>query len=613
MNRLYLALAASLLAHFASHNLFAGDYPQWRGPNRDGHSTDTGLLKEWPKDGPKIAWSVDTAGVGYSTVAIKDGRVITQGDIDGVEHILCFREKDGKLLWAVQPEPVKKQLDGRVDEQFAKFDKNADGKLDQLESMAAFGWNFNRYDAHNPKADANAVATQRVTQLFEAFDKNKDGKLDANEIPRAMQNEVSRIDQSDPKADKEKLAKSRAASEIKAADKDGDGKVSEREARGTALRRVFRRADQRKPGQRRGDGFVSAEELKAYYLQREPGRDGLISKAELTKHIARQYPGADGVLTKADLRRYYGGYRNGQGDGPRGTPTIDGERVYALGGNGDLTCLNAADGKTLWHINLQKDLGGGRPGWGYCESPLVLDEMLIVTPGGRNGTLAALRKSDGKVLWRSKAVTQRAHYSSPVLANVGGVKQIVQFARQSVFGVSMDGSKLLWSYKGAANGTANCATPIVADDHVLASSAYGTGTGTVKITGDANQQTAKEVYFLKRLANHHGGLVKVGDYVYGFGRGLMCIHFKTGKIQWQNRSVGKGSLTYADGKLYCLGEGYQLALVEANPEKYVELGRIRLERGRRPAWAHPVVANGRLYIRLGTKLTAYDIKATKTQ
>jgi len=586
---------------------FAADWPQWRGPHRDARSRETGLLKQWPKEGPKVAWSVNNAGVGYSSVVVKGGRVVTQGDLDGVEHIICFREKDGKLLWAVQPEPVAKALNDKVAEQFKRFDKNSDGKLDQFEALDAFGWNVNRFDTRDESADVKTLAAERTAELFTKFDKNGDGKLSAAELPRRLQDEVRRIDRADPNADNDKLAQDRTVAALKQADKDKDGKVSRQESRGTVLQRPFNRMDRNKPGERRGDGLLTAEEIKDYYLQREPGQDGELSKAEFESYLSRQFPGVDGVLTQADLRRYYGGYRNGRGDGPRGTPTIEGDRVYALGGNGDLTCLDLTNGETLWHVNLQQDFGGGRPGWGYCESPLIVGELLIVTPGGRQGTLAALDKSDGKVIWRSKGVTQPAHYSSAVLAEIDGVKQIVQFARESVFGVSLDGQKLLWSYKGANNGTANVATPIVDQNHVLVSSAYGTGTGMVNVTGGANQQTAKEVYFQKRLANHHGGLVKVGDYVYGFGSGLMCIDFKTGNIKWRARSVRKGSLVYADGMLYCLGERYEVALVEANPEQYVEKGRFRIASGERPSWAHPVVANGRLYIRNGTRLTAYDV------
>lgn len=221
----------------------------------------------------------------------------------------------------------------------------------------------------------------------------------------------------------------------------------------------------------------------------------------------------------------------------------------------------------------------------------------------------ALDKHNGTVVWRSTDVNQPAQYSSPVVAEIAGTPQIVQFAENSVFGVALDGGRLLWSYPRVANRVANCATPIVSGDYVLASSAYGTGSGLVKISNDSGtEQKAEEVYFQPRLANHHGGLVKVGGYVYGFGNGLMCMNFLTGEFAWQARSVRKGSLVVADGMLYCLGERHEVALVEATPEEYREHGRFRIESFGRPSWAHPVVANGRLYIRNQGRLTAYDVR-----
>lgn len=606
-NRLNLLIAFVGVAIAVSSTAVADDWPQWRGPNRDAVSQETGLLKKWPQGGPKVAWKVENAGVGYSSVAVKDGRVITQGDIDGIEHVIAFREKDGKLLWAAQPEPVAKALDDQVASQFARFDKNKDGQLDAVEAINAIGSNADRVDTPTKGADAQAVAAERATRMFAAFDKDADGFLTSEEFPRGLLREFGRIDTAEKNADEKAIAKSRVQNWLKSADKDGDQKISQKEARGTSLRFLFRRIDQRKPGERRGDGLLTAAEMEQYLLRREPGRDGRISKAELQDFYQKRFPGRDGALTKADLRRYYGGYRNGQGDGPRGTPTIDGDKVYAEGGNGDVTCFDAATGKTVWHVNLPRDFGGGRPGWGYCESPLIIGDLVVVTPGGRKGTVVALNKNNGAPAWQSVGVTQPAHYSSAVYVEIAGVKQIVQFARNSVFGMTPDGGKLLWSYSGANNGTANVATPIVADNRVLVSSGYGTGSGQVHVTG-ANPQSAKEVYFQKRLANHHGGLVKVGDYVYGFGNGLMCIEFKTGEIKWQARSVRKGSLVCADGMLYCLGERHEVALVEANPQKYVEKGRFRIENLGRPSWAHPVVANGRLYIRNLGRLTAYDIK-----
>ncbi len=305
-------------------------------------------------------------------------------------------------------------------------------------------------------------------------------------------------------------------------------------------------------------------------------------------------------------------YTHGRGDGARGTPTVDGDRVYVEGAGGDLTALEAETGKVLWSLHLLDDLNGGKrpPGWGYSESPLVDGNKLIVTPGGKDGAIAALNKDTGEVIWRSTDVTDSAHYSSPIVTEIHGVRQIIQFTRDRLVSVDASSGNLLWDYSESANRTANVCTPIAMDNFVFSSSAYGTGGGLVKVTRTGDEFAAEEVYFEKSMANHHGGIVLVDGYMYGFGSGgLLCMDFKTGEIAWRNRSVGKGSLTYADGHLYCLGERNQMALVEANPKEYVEKGRFKLADSGKPTWAHPVVANGRLYIRDQHMLTAYDISA----
>jgi outer membrane protein assembly factor BamB len=275
----------------------------------------------------------------------------------------------------------------------------------------------------------------------------------------------------------------------------------------------------------------------------------------LSAYYRRTSPGADGRLTVEELRGALGGYRNGYGDGPRGTPTLDGDKLYVEGGSGDLSCLNAQTGRTIWHTNLARDLAGGVPGWGYSESPLVVGDRLFVTPGGNQGTVACLNKLTAEVVWRSSN-KEAAQYSTPVLAELAGQRQIVQFARNSVFGVDFETGQLLWSYGAANNGTANVCTPIAEAGHVFASSGYGTGGGLVKISSADRGQKADEIYFEKRMANHHGGIVKIGDYLYGFGNnGLMCMHYLTGKVTWTARSVGKGSLTCADGMLYLWAKG----------------------------------------------------------
>ncbi|MGH7199853.1 MAG: PQQ-binding-like beta-propeller repeat protein, partial [Planctomycetaceae bacterium] len=303
-------------------------------------------------------------------------------------------------------------------------------------------------------------------------------------------------------------------------------------------------------------------------------------------------------------------YTHNHGDGPRGTPTVDGGRVYVEGGGGDLTCLEAATGKVVWSLHLVDDLGGRVPGWGYSESPLVEGDMLIVTPGGDDGALAALDKRTGEILWRSTDVTDRAHYSSPIAADIHGVRQIIQFTRERVVGLDAKDGRLLWEYDGSANDTANVATPIVKDEFVFTSSGYGTGGGLVKIIKDGDGMQAEEVWFNRSMANHHGGVILVEGHLYGFGSGgLICLDFETGEIAWRDRSVRKGSLTYADGRLYCLGEKNEMALVEANPREYVEKGRFELPDSGKPTWAHPVVANGKLFLRDQNTLTCHNVKA----
>jgi outer membrane protein assembly factor BamB len=301
------------------------------------------------------------------------------------------------------------------------------------------------------------------------------------------------------------------------------------------------------------------------------------------------------------------------GDGPRSTPTIDGSRVYAEGGLGDVSCLDAATGRTLWHVNLRTQFGGSTPGWGYSESPLVAGDLLIVTPGGKQGTVVALNKLTGEPVWQSRQVTEGAHYSTALLTEIGGIPQVVQFARESCFGVALDDGRLLWKYSAANNGTANCCTPIVFDDHVFASSAYGTGGGLAKIVTAGSRQAAEEVYFEKRMACHHGGIVKIGDFMYSnAGGALLCMNYLTGQIAWQARSVGKGSLVAADGLLFLLSENHQVALAEATPEEYRERGKFKIESHGRPSWAHPVVAGGRLYLRDQGWLAAYDVRAARS-
>lgn len=586
------------------------DWPQWRGPNRDGVSTETGLLTEWPAGGPRLVWKVNHVGVGYSSLAVKDGIIYTQGDLDGVEHVLALRASDGSIVWAVQPEPAARRLAERIANDLNRLDTDSSGTIDEVEALAGLGGQYSRFEVAD--GDPQAVAAQRADRLLARLDKDRDGAIGFLEttVPGLVQSAML-IDAPDPQADAAALAESRTKALFMSLDKDGNGQIDMAEARGTALAASFGQIDVPDPQSRQSDRVLSRSEVLGYFQKRQAERDGILTSQELRVYYERTYPGKDGILTPEELRSSVGGYRNSYGDGPRGIPTVEDGRLYVEGAMGDLSCLDARTGKTIWHVSLVTDLGGQIPGWGYSESPLVEGDMLIVTPGGKQGTMVALDKQTGKVLWRSIEVTQGAQYSSPVPATLAGVRQVVQMARDNVFGVTMRDGKLLWTYPRANNGTANVCTPVVDGDHVFASSNYGVGGGLVHITSAGSQaQTAQEVYFEKRMANHHGGIIKVGDHLYGFGNGgLICMHFLSGEVAWTARSVGKGSLTYADGMLYCLGEAHQMALAEANPKEYVEHGRFSIPNLGRASWAHPVVSGGRLYIRNLHELSAYDVGA----
>jgi outer membrane protein assembly factor BamB len=387
-----------------------GDWPGLRGVDRSGVSTETGLLKEWPRGGPKLLWKATKIGGGYSAPSVSKGRIFLLGSQGGSEYLLALDVKDGKQVWS-----------------------------------------------------------------------DKVGGIGKNNGP--------------------------------------------------------------------------------------------------------QYPG------------------------PRGTPTLDGDLVYALGSDGDLICAAAEDGMVKWRKNLRSDLDGRMGNWAYAESPLIDGDLLICTPGGSKATMAALNKKTGEVVWKASiAGSNSAAYSSPIIAEAGGVKQYVTFLSGNLVGVAARDGKPLWRYAKSANGTANIPTPVHYDGHVFSVSGYGTGGGVIQLAADG---TTKDVWFSRELVSQIGGYVLLGDHLYGCSdKQLFCIEFKTGKVKWQNASVGKGAVCIADGMLYVRGQGGSVALAEASPAGYMEKGRFtQPDRSKNPAWPYPVVANGRLYLRDGDVLLCYDVKA----
>lgn len=304
---------------------------------------------------------------------------------------------------------------------------------------------------------------------------------------------------------------------------------------------------------------------------------------------------------------------NGWGDGPRGTPTIDGDFVYTLSGQGNLICAKTSDGSVVWKASM-RDLGGRTPNWGYTESPLVDGGKVVVTPGGAKGAVAAFDKASGQLLWQSKEFVEPAQYASIIAVDHNDKRQYVQLTMSKIVGLDAETGAVLWvtDFPGK---TAVIPTPIFHEGNVYVAAGYGVGCKMINV-GEGNK--VSEVYRNDVMVNHHGGVVLVGDHLYGYSDkgGWTCQDFKTGKQVWaERRALGKGAVTYADGKLYLLGESDgQVVLIDASPAGWKEHGRFTLTpqtTNRNPKgkiWTHPVIANGKMYLRDQELIYCFDVK-----
>lgn len=296
--------------------------------------------------------------------------------------------------------------------------------------------------------------------------------------------------------------------------------------------------------------------------------------------------------------------------GSRGTPTYEDGKLYYESPMGEVVCLEARTGRKIWSVNILRKFRGRNISWGLAESVLIDGDRLICQPGGREVGVVALQKQTGKTIWTCRT-GDKPGYASPIVFEYKGLRQIVTMTSYAAVGINAKTGRLLWRYEHRTSYDANIPTPIYHDGYVFIDSGYGSGGALLRLNVSGERCSVNEVWTTKALDNHHGGIVLVDGYLYGSShRGRwVCLDFRTGRVMYSESGVGKGSVIYADGMLYCLSERGMLGLVEATPRGHKVVSRFRIPRsGRGPTWAHPAIQHGTLYIRHGDVLFAFDIK-----
>jgi outer membrane protein assembly factor BamB len=300
--------------------------------------------------------------------------------------------------------------------------------------------------------------------------------------------------------------------------------------------------------------------------------------------------------------------------GTRSTPTVDNGRLYHQNADGDIICLDAATGKTVWSLNILEKFNGRNIRWGLAESLLVDGNNLICTPGGATAGIVALDKNTGQTVWICDDTNDKPGYCSPIVFEHKGVRHIVTMMARSIAGVNADNGKLLWQFEHITPYDENISIPIFHDGCIFVSTqATGSRLLSLKVRGE--EVSVEQVWQSKLLDNQHGGVLLVGHYLYGSCRNTTrgswaCLDINTGKHMYSEPGIGRGSLTYVDGMLYALNHDRTVALVRPLPHTFEIISQFTIPAaGSGPTWAHPVVCNGRLYIRHGDFLYCYDIKS----
>ena len=301
-------------------------------------------------------------------------------------------------------------------------------------------------------------------------------------------------------------------------------------------------------------------------------------------------------------------FTDSTGDGPRATPTWDQGRIYALGATGELRALDANSGAVVWGKNILTDNQAKNLPWAMAASPLVVDDKVIVLPGGNSGkSVVAYNKNTGAPVWRVLNDTQA--YVSPMLAELGGRRQVVVVSSSRVVGLAPENGALLWEYPWDTDMGINASQPLVVDrNRFFISSGYGKGAALVELKGSGNSFTASTIWENKNMKNKFNSSVLHNGHIYGLDEGIMvCLDLNTGERKWKEGRFGYGQVILANGHLIVTSDQGDLALIKATPEKYTEVARFSALQGQ--TWNYPAIASGRLLVRNSTQMVAYDISA----
>ena len=557
------AVATVALASAAAAAQF--DWPQWQGPGRNAHSAETGLLKEWPKDGPPLSWKVQGLGGGDSTPSIANGRIFGMSHRGDDEMVWALSEKDGKELWAVRIGPAF-TTSWHQSKEGPSATPTVDG--DRLYVLGLAG------NLVCLQADDGKVLWQRSLMSdfggkMPMWSYRESPLVDGDRVLGTPGGETNSI-----------VALNKRTGEVIwksfVAEKAGQPAPAPREPRPNVIETDFVLATLDKDHNKdlSGDEIASAPVI---LLTLDKNQDGSLTEEEVatSKETNPQGTGSGG---------------NGRRRGPGVIRMMKSHSAMDSNGDGTLSATELQNATAA----LRK-LDANRDG-------KLTDDEVGMKHFGPQDTGAA--------------------YSSAIAIEWGGQRQYVQFMATTVAGVSAEDGRLLWRYDKPANGMKlNISTPIEHEGQIFAASAYGAGGGLARLVRNANGElAADEVWFSKNMENHHGGVILHDDALYGANGGngggyLACLDFKTGAVLWNEkdpdkRRVTKGSVALADGRIYYRTEEGPVVLIEPSRKEYLERGRFNQpERTDKPAWAHPVIANGRLYIRDQDTLFCYDVKA----